>query len=85
MRIIVMMRTRTTLIEVAEAAIQGQGDLRMGVVVALMEKMELTINRALLVILKLVFASFGADFSSLYHVLIKPVCQIGIHFPNELG
>lgn len=55
MKIIAMMRTQTTLVEVAVAAIPGQGDLRMRVGVALMAEVEPTTNRAFLVISKLVF------------------------------
>lgn len=55
MKIIAMMRTRTTLVETAVAAIPGQGDLRMRVGVALMAEVEPTTNRAFLVISKLVF------------------------------
>lgn len=55
MKIIAMMRTRTTLVEAAVAAIPRQGDLRMRVGVALMAEVEPTTNRALLVISKLVF------------------------------
>jgi hypothetical protein len=82
MRITVMMRTRTTLVVMEEAAIRSQGGLRTLVGVALMDDVEPTTNRTLLVIPKLVFTSVGANFISC-HVRIKTVCQIRVHFLND--